>query len=124
MSKINKVIYSIVLILLIGSNVFFATYYLKARKQSQLDQYLLSRARITNQNLDFMKIFIEKVLQTDEEVDFDTRLDLENKVRNLENEEILKQWNLFTKSSTESQAQVEVKKLLLLLIAESQKTAQ
>jgi hypothetical protein len=124
MSKINKIIYSIVLILLIGSNVFFATYYLKARKQSQLDQYLLSRARITNQNLDFMKIFIEKVLQTDEEVDFDTRLDLENKVRNLENEEILKQWNLFTKSSTESQAQVEVKKLLLLLIAESQKTAQ
>jgi len=124
MSKINKIIYSLVLILLLSGNVFFALSFAKAKKQSQIDQYLLSRARITNQNLDFMKVFIEKVLQTDEEVDFDTRLDLENKVRSLENEEILKQWNLFTKSSTESQAQLEVKKLLLLLIAESQKTAQ
>lgn len=121
MFKTGKIIYSLLAIVLLGGNVLFGIAYAKAKRQSEVDSSLLNGARIANQNLDFMKVFIEKVLQTDKEVDFETRLDLENRVRSLNNEEILKQWNLFTKSSTEAQAQVEVKKLLLLLIAESQK---
>jgi len=122
MSKTKQLIYSVFLVILLGGNVFFGITLAKANKQSKVYQNSLSKIEIRKQNLDFMKVFIEKVLQTDKEVDFDTRLDLENKVRALNNESILMQWNLFTKSSTEAQAQIEVKKLLLLLIEESQKT--
>lgn len=121
MSKIQKIIYSFLVVVLLGGNVLFGIAYAKTKRQSEVDSSLLNKAQTANQNLEFMKVFIEKVLQTDKEVDFETRLDLENKVRSLNNEEILQQWNLFTKSSTEVQAQIEVKKLLLLLISESQK---
>ncbi len=66
--------------------------------------------------LDFTKLFIEKVLKAETEVDFETRLKLENAVRNLGDEEILTQWQKFTESKTEAEAQEEVKNLLEMLL--------
>ncbi len=66
--------------------------------------------------LEFAKLFIEKVLKAKTEVDFETRLKLENAVRNLDDEEILVQWQKFTESKIEAEAQEEVKNLLEMLV--------
>lgn len=47
---------------------------------------------------------------------FDTRLKLEAAVRSLDDEEILSQWQKFTESKTEAEAQTEVKNLLEMLV--------
>lgn len=71
-----------------------------------------SNARIVN----FTKLFIKQVLKAETEVSFETRLKLENAVRDLGDAEILAQWQKFTDSKTETDAQQEVKNLLELLV--------
>lgn len=66
--------------------------------------------------INFSKLFIDEVLKAGKEVDFDTRLKLENAVREIKDEAILAQWDKFVKSKTEEGAQEEVKNLLSLLI--------
>jgi hypothetical protein len=66
--------------------------------------------------INFLKLFITKVLKTEGEVDFETRLKLENAVREIQDKEILDQWIKFTESKTEDEAQKNVKDLLEILI--------
>lgn len=66
--------------------------------------------------MEFAKFFIEKFLKAETGVDFETRLKLENAVRDLKDEEILAQWQKFAESKTEIDAQAEVKNLLEMLI--------
>jgi len=102
-------------ILLIG-NVYFATQtILKSRQLAVVDSQIVTVG--TNQKiLDFSRMFIDDVLNSTTEVDFDTRLKLENAVRDIKDPEILAQWNKFVSSSNEAQAQTEVKNLLTLLM--------
>ena len=117
----TKIIYSLLILIFLGGNVFLGLAYANAKYETTQSVALLEREKTNTKILDFMKVFIDKVVQNDREVDFDTRLDLENRVRELNNQQILDQWNRFTKSGSEAQAQAEVKKLLLLLIAEAEK---
>ncbi len=71
---------------------------------------------INEKVLEVSKLFIEKVLKAETEVDFETRLKLENAVRNLGDQEIMNQWQKFVNSKTEIQAQIEVKNLLEILV--------
>jgi hypothetical protein len=64
--------------------------------------------------VDFGGEFVEKVLKANKEVDFDTRLKLENNIREIGDKDILAQWQKFTDSKTEADAQNEVKNLLEL----------
>jgi hypothetical protein len=66
--------------------------------------------------INFLKLFITKVLKAEGEVDFETRLKLENAVREIQDKEILDQWTKFTESKTEDEAQKNVKDLLEILI--------
>jgi hypothetical protein len=66
--------------------------------------------------INFLKLFITKVLKAEGEVDFETRLKLENAVREIQDKEILDQWTKFTESKTEEEAQKNVKDLLEILI--------
>jgi len=108
-----------VIILLVISNLYFITSCYKSRSQTRS---IANKEKQMNEReaiLDFTALFVEKILQTDREVDFETRLMLENKVRDLDRQEILDQWNKFTKSTNEVEAQSEVRQLLLLLIEEA-----
>jgi len=109
-------IFIIIIVLLVAGNVFFAMQYIAAQKELREAQAALSSQKINEKTLAFTELFIEKVLQSDQEVDFDTRLQLENAVRGIGDEEILAQWQRFTESQGEAQAQTEVKNLLGLLI--------
>ena len=112
----KKTILIIIILLLVASNVCFGFKYLNTQKELNQTQAALETQKIQGQVLDFTELFIEKVLKAENEVDFETRLKLENAVRNLGDEEILNQWNKFVESKTENEAQEEVKNLLEMLV--------
>ena len=110
-----KTILIIILILLAG-NVFLGVKYFSVVKELRQTETLLQTQTTNEKVLEFSKLFIKEVLKAETEVNFDTRLKLENAVRNLGDEEILNQWQKFTESKTEVQAQEEVKNLLEMLV--------
>jgi len=61
-------------------------------------------------------MFVEDVLNRTGEVDFETRLKLENAVRNINNPEILASWQSFTNAGTDVEAQKQTTSLLKILI--------
>jgi len=81
-------------------------------KDSQVDQ----QNQVNKKFLDFRNMFEEKVLLSDKEIDFDTRLTLETAVRGLNNPAIFAQWQKFTNSQTKDDATTQAKALLELLI--------
>src|SRR3989338_3199657 len=86
-----------------------------------LGQLAEARAQTVQQQLNdktiaFMVLFIDKVLGVSGEVDFDTRLNMENRVRELQNPDILAAWQKFTNSQTEREAQANVRGFLQILV--------
>jgi len=112
----QKIILTTVILLLIAGNVFLGYEYLTAEKQLQQSQGGLETQKLNSKILDFSKLFIKQVLEAQGEIDFETRLKLENAVRDLGDNEILAQWEKFTGSKTELEAQDNVKSLLELLV--------
>ena len=115
MSKPN-ILYLIIFVLLVG-NLFFATEYSAVKKELQEIKQPIEIQEINEKVLNFTQFFITEVLKAEEEVDFETRLRLETAVRDLNDEEILTQWQRFVDSKTETEAQEEVKNLLELLVS-------
>lgn len=111
----QKITLIIVLVLLVGC-IFFGFKYFSVVKELHQTQTTLQTQKTNEKVLEFTKLFIEKVLKAQTEIDFETRLKLENAVRNLNDEEILAQWQKFTESKTEAEAQEEVKNLLEMLV--------
>lgn len=114
--KHTTIIFLILFLSLLVSNVLFAMQYMAIQKELQNTQAALKVQNINEKTLAFTKLFIEEVLQSETEVGFETRLQLENAVRNIGDEQILSQWQKFTQSKTEAEAQGEVKNLLRLLV--------
>lgn len=115
MSK-QKIILTIIILILVAINVFLGASYFFAQKQLQLAEGKLKTQQNSIKIVDFTKLFIEKVLKAEKEVSFEDRLKLENAVRDLNDDEILMQWEKFTTSKTEIEAQTAVKNLLELLV--------
>lgn len=106
----------ILILILLAGDVFFAMKYFSQQKQLNQTQ-TSSQEQINAKVLDFTRLFISQVLQAQTEVDFEARLQLENAVRGLDDAEILAQWKKFIESSTEQEAQNEVKNLLEMLVS-------
>jgi len=117
MAKPKTIFILIVIILLAaGGNVFLGFKYFSVVKEFRQTQTALETQKTNDKVLEFTKFFIEEVLKAETEVDFETRLKLENAVRDLGDGEILAQWQKFVDSRTETAAQEEVKNLLELLV--------
>lgn len=112
----KKIIYLIILILLLVSNFYFVARYRAIEKELQEIKKPVEVQEINTKVLNFTKLFIEKVLKAGGEIDFETRLKLENAVRDIGDPEILAQWQKFVDSKSETEAQQEVKNLLELLV--------
>ena len=112
----QKTILSIIILVLIAGNIFFAVKYFSAQKELQRIQVIAEDKNTNEKVLNFTKLFITEVLRADGEVGFETRLKLENAVRDLKDEEILAQWQKFVDSNNERIAQEEVKNLLEMLV--------
>ncbi|MFH1656409.1 MAG: hypothetical protein ABH956_01380 [Candidatus Nealsonbacteria bacterium] len=105
----------IVMILLFG-NIFFGAGYFYTRDNLEKVKSKDESCKINEKVLNFTAVFIGKVLKAEGEVDFEDRLEIENLVRDLDDEEILNQWQKFVQSKSENQAEKEVKNLLEMLI--------
>jgi hypothetical protein len=112
----KKRIIEVFIVALILSNAFFAYGYFTATRELQEMKSTETRAALNERVINFTSLFIEKVLKAEAEVDFETRLSLENAVRELKDPEIMSEWQNFISSKTEEQAQNSVKKLLEILV--------
>jgi hypothetical protein len=116
--KISKTRVGIIITfgLLMALNVFFATQYYLVKNEIKVIQKIENTKKVNAKVVAFARLFIEKVLKAKTEVSFEDRLKLENVVRDLGDEEILSQWEKFTASKTEIDAQQNVKDLLGILM--------
>ncbi|MFA7171383.1 MAG: hypothetical protein WC180_05290 [Candidatus Paceibacterota bacterium] len=111
----QKLVAIVIVLLLICSNIFFA---FKLNEEKRVSEQLRADLLAADAELpiiEFNQLFVDKVLRAEGEVSFETRLELENKVRDLNDAEMLEQWNRFVNASDEAEAQSEVKELLSLL---------
>lgn len=117
----------IVIILVIGAlligNVYFTFNYFSISKELEMVKSSESKVQVNERILNFTSLFIKEVLQANTEVNFETRLSLENAVRDLKDKEVMTEWENFTASKTEADAQNSVKKLLGILITKIQKVS-
>lgn len=118
---INKRIAEIIIGVLAFGNIFFAYNYFLANKELQVTRSQEAKVEVNQKVVDFAMLFIKKVLQANTVVDFETRLSLENSVRDLNDPEIMAEWQNFTNSKTQAEAQDSVKKLLEILVSKIQK---
>ena len=116
----KKLITLIIIVLAIG-DIFFGAKYLQARQNAQKSIIVTNASNLNTKILDFTALFIKEVLEANKEVSFETRLSLETKVRDLNDKEILAQWQKFTDSNNEVTAQDNVKKLLEMLVSKIKK---
>ncbi len=112
----RKTIFIIIILILLAGNVFLGVQYISLTTKLRQTQTVLETQKTNDKVLEFTQLFIAKVLKAKSEVDFETRLKLENAVRNLGDEEILARWSKFIESKTEATAQEEVKNLLEMLV--------
>ncbi len=119
--KVERIAIIVVISALVVGNVFFGFNYFALSKEIGEAKSGQSKVETNEKIINFTSLFIKKVLQADTEVDFETRLSLENAVRDLKDAEVIAEWQNFTGSSTEAEAQNSVKKLLGILINKIQK---
>ena len=114
---LSRILLIIVVLILLVGNVFFWLKYSATQKELLKTTQALETQKTNENLLNFAKLFIDTVLKAEGEIDFETRLQLENAVRNLNDNEILAQWQKFVESKTEIEAQKEVKNLLEILVS-------
>jgi hypothetical protein len=121
MENKNRLVLIIVIGILIIGNAFFIPNFFFTFKELQEIKSTQTKTELNTKVVNFASMFIKKVLQAEKEVDFETRLSLENAVRDLKDEEIMSEWQNFIGSKTEQEAQNSVKKLLGILISKIQR---
>lgn len=107
----------ILIIVLAGTAVFFATRFFLLREQvSQYELALESREK-SRQALSFLHLFTAKILEARGVVAFEDRLQLEKEIADLKDEELIGAWQKFVGSRSQDEAQNNLGVLLDLLIS-------
>ena len=112
----NTILVGLIVILGLG-NVFFA--YQLINKQDQGGTMKAGEETVDTvkeSSLDFLKLFIVKVINDEKEVSFEDRLQLENAVREIGDQTILAQWQKFIESETGDEAQKNTRLLMEMLV--------
>ena len=112
----KNILKNIVIIILILTNIATG-YFICVQSENIVNlQKVIDKQKTNTKVIVFTQALIEKVLKSTTPVDFDTRLSLENMVRDINDKSILDAWNSFVNSSDSNQAQIGIKNLLDLLI--------
>ena len=104
-------------ILLLAGLIALGAEYFVLKENFDDIQKRANTVTLNNNILIFTRMFVDKVIKSNGEVDFDTRLKLENSIRNINDEKILAEWKDFIDSKTEVEAQNNVRDLLSILMA-------
>ena len=118
MKNSEKILTAVVVVLTLFS-AYLSTQYFFDKAQIKKDNQII-KAQTKNENITaFTQLLIDKVLSGQAMVSFDDRLQLENAVRNLNDQEIFDQWQKFVKAGTTQDGQRNLTLLLKLLIAKA-----
>jgi hypothetical protein len=79
-------------------------------------EIMIQKQQINSKILSFTQLFMDKVLQGSTTVSFDDRLQLENSVRALNDNEIFSSWQKFTNAKSQTEIQQDFYKLFDLLL--------
>lgn len=112
----KNIILGIIFVLLVAGNVFFAVQYFVQAKEAQKIQQEVVKQKTNVKVVNFLNLFVQKVLKTDKEISFEDRLKLENAVRDINDPEIMAKWEQFTGGTNEAEIQLGVKNLLEVLV--------
>jgi hypothetical protein len=112
----HKLIYIVVIVLLAGGIMASLVGYYSVSIELSKTKAEIAMQDNNKRTLEFLSMFIKKVIKADKEIGFEERLELENAVRKLDDVAILAQWKKFTDSKTEIEAQSNTKDLLDLLV--------
>ncbi len=107
---------AILIVLSLFGNAFLFARYFTLKTELKVVRAEVKAQALNANILEFGMLFLEKVLRAESEVSFEDRLQLENAVRDIGNEEILTKWEQFTESQDEADAQGSVKDLLEALL--------
>lgn len=107
---------NILMIVLVGLNIFFSIQYTQNMKMNDAKaatESAKSEERIRTSR--FMKLFVDKVLGTNGTISFDDRVKLESDIRSLGDQALVKQWDAFVASKDSESAQKNAVMLMSLL---------
>ena len=114
MSKLDKILLLLAAVLMVGCG-YFAYKYQSTVSELNAARTVLEARHYNEKAGNFLRMFVQKVIKADKEISFDTRLELENAVRDLKDGEVLAVWQKFVNSKNEVDAQSATKDLLELL---------
>ena len=113
----TRLVANILMVVLVVLNIFFTIQYTSNIKKEDAKQ--IEEAAKTDERLRvsrFMKLFIDKVLSTSGTITFEDRVKLESDVREIGDEAIIKQWEVFVSSKDSDSAQKSAVLLMSLLM--------
>lgn len=114
--QIKRLIIITIITLSMALNVLLAVLYTLNWLELRTANQQLQVRQVNEKSLYFAKLFVDNLLLGSGTVGFEDRLRLENAVRDINNPEIFSQWQTFTNSANDGEAQKAAGKLLNLLL--------
>lgn len=115
--NIKRLVIIVVITLLASGNIFFGVIYFIQRAEAHELAQCNETSELSQKVLIFSKLFVEKILKGSGEVSFDDRLKLENSIREINDQQIFDQWQNFTKSKSNYDAQAQAANLFTMLFS-------
>lgn len=115
MKNLNKILLVLTIVLTLISAYSLAQCVLFKSKLKTADK-IIKDQQVNVKIVTFTQLFIDKVLSGQTEVSFEDRLQLENAVRDINDQEIFDQWQKFVKSGINEEGQQNLTVLLKLLV--------
>lgn len=116
----RRIILRGIVVLIVGFlvvlNAMLAGMYFSTSREVTALKAIVEKKRVNNNIVRFAQLFVERVLESEREVDYEARVQLEIAVHDLHDEEILPRWNAFVQSETQDEAQTAVVELLKILL--------
>jgi hypothetical protein len=112
----TRLVSNILMLILLAGNIWFSVQYtsnIKEQADAQEQEQAISQKRF--QIAKFLKLFIDKVLDTQGTVSFDDRVALEDGIRQLGDPALTDQWAAFVASKDTKSAQDSAIKLMSML---------
>ena len=112
----NRIVSNILLIILLAGDLYFSAQYVYNLRQQQtpiVDEGQRELTRIRNAN--FLKLFIDKVIRTNDKISYEDRLLLENNVRQIHSLDVMEKWKIFVNSTDPREVEAAAIELMFIL---------
>ena len=106
----------IVLSLMVVVIIMLSVWCFFLAKEANSQKVLLRDQEACGKAVVFARLFVDKVLLSSGTINFDDRLELENAVRAVNDQEVFSEWQKFTVSKNDGEAQKIVGNMLKLII--------